>query len=268
MAPTPSLSLTLAPTAATGAPASAASRGRTGPGAPQVPQRATLRLAAALLLAGELLSLVVGAFHPDRESANDHPAVFAEYAASATWTAVHLGQFAGLTVVVAGLLALDVALRDRAGGRDWAARFGAAAAVAALALYGVLQAVDGVALKQAVDAWARASEAEKAARFASAETVRWLEWGTRSYQSVVFGLALLLLGAAVVRTARAPGAIGYLMGASGLAYLVQGWVLGAEGFSPRNGPPTLLGILLVLAWSVWLLVAAWRTPAPVRAMPR
>jgi hypothetical protein len=53
----------------------------------------------------------------------------------------------------------------------------------ALGLYGVLQAVDGVALKQAVNAWASAPEAEKAARFASAETIRWLEWGTRSYQS-------------------------------------------------------------------------------------
>ena len=40
---------------------------------------------------------------------------------------------------------------------------------ATLALYGVLQAVDGVALKQAVNAWASAPDAEKATRFASAE---------------------------------------------------------------------------------------------------
>ncbi len=45
----------------------------------------------------------------------------------------------------------------------------------ALGLSGVLQAVDGVALKQAVDAWVSAPDAEEAARFASAETVRWLE---------------------------------------------------------------------------------------------
>ena len=42
----------------------------------------------------------------------------------------------------------------------------------ALGFYGVLQAVDGVALKQAVDAWVNAPEADKAARFASAEVVR------------------------------------------------------------------------------------------------
>src|SRR4051812_14561100 len=60
-------------------------------------------------------------------------------------------------------------------------RFVAVSVVVALALYGVLQAVDGVALKHAVDAWANAPEAQKAARFASAETVRWLEWGMNSY---------------------------------------------------------------------------------------
>jgi hypothetical protein len=65
----------------------------------------------------------------------------------------------------------------------------------------VLQAVDGVALKQAVDAWVSAPEAEKAARFASAETIRWLVWGTRSYQSFIFGLTLILLGGAVDATA-------------------------------------------------------------------
>ena len=157
--------------------------------------------------------------------------VFAKYAGSASWTAVHLGQFAGMAVIIAGLLVLYFALDVRAGGAAWVARLGAVCAAVALGLYGVLQAVDGVALKQAVDAWVSAPEAEKAARFASAETIRWLEWGTRSYQSFMFGLTLILLGSAVAVTARLPRAIGYLMGLSGLAYIVQGWVLGSEGFS-------------------------------------
>jgi hypothetical protein len=56
-------------------------------------------------------------------------------------------------------------------------RFGAALAVVALALYGVLQAVDGVGNQEVDDAWVNAPNAEKAARFASAEAMRWLEWG-------------------------------------------------------------------------------------------
>ena len=50
----------------------------------------------------------------------------------------------------------------------------------------------------------------------------------------MFGLTLILLGSAVALTARLPRALGYLMGLSGLAYIVQGWVLGSEGFSANQ----------------------------------
>ena len=128
----------------------------------------------------------------------------------------------------------------------------------ALALYGVLQAVDGVALKQAVNAWASAPEAEKAARFASAEAIRWLEWGVRSYQDFALGLALLLFAAAVVWTSWVPRPIGYLMGLSGLTCLVQGWVVGAEGFSQTLNIAIVVTWVLSLAWMIWLAVVAWR----------
>jgi len=127
--------------------------------------------------------------------------------------------------------------------------------------------VDGVALKQAVDAWVSAPAAEKAARFASAEAIRWLEWGTRSYYSFMFGLSLVLFATVIVWTARTARPIGYLMGLSGLTYLVQGWVLGSEGFSAANTVPTLLGYILVLAWSIWLLIVAWRMKESVQATP-
>jgi hypothetical protein len=220
--------------------------------------RTPLRLSATLLLAGQVLYIVVSQFHADREAANDHPAVFAEYAASGIWTAVHLGQFVAMAILLAGLLALFFALDVQAGAARWAGRFGAASAVATLALYGVLQAVDGVALKQAVNAWANAPDPEKAARFASAEAIRWVEWGVRSYQDFALGLALLLFAAAVVRAARVPQPIAYLMGLSGLAYLVQGWVVGSEGFSRTETIPIVLAFVLDLAWMIWLVVVAWR----------
>jgi hypothetical protein len=226
--------------------------------------RKTLRLSAVLLVVGFILYVLVGLLHPDGP-ANNHRVVFAVYASSASWTAVHLGQFAGMAVIIAGLLVLYFALDVGAGGAAWVARLGAVSAAVALGLYGVLQAVDGVALKQAVDAWARAPEAEKAARFASAETIRWLEWGTRSYQSFMFGLTLILLGSAVALTARLPRALGYLMGLSGLTYIVQGWVLGSEGFSAANTPAILAGYVLMLAWIIWLVVVAWRTKESFRA---
>lgn len=232
----------------------AAARGRAGSG--------PLRLAAVLILAGVVVTAVAGLLHPEGADANDHPAIFAVYAASRSWTAVHLGQFVGMAMIVFGLVALSVALDPPPGAGRWLSRMGVVAAGSALALYAVLQAVDGVALKQAVDAWASAGEAERTVRFAGAETVRWLEWAVRSYQSFLFGLALILIGGSIAVTAgRVPRPVGYLMALSGLCYLAQGWIIGTRGFSRANQLPTLLGIVLVLAWSLWLLVAAVRRRA-------
>jgi hypothetical protein len=109
-----------------------------------------------------------------------------------------------------------------------------------------------------VDAWVSAPDAEKAARFASAEAIRWLEWGARSYENFALGLAVLLFAAAVVPTAWVPRPIAYLMGLSGLTYLVQGWVAGSEGFSQTETLAIVLAEVLNLAWMIWLVVVAWR----------
>src|SRR3954465_5945882 len=217
----------------------------------------SLRLSATLLLVGQLLYIVVTQFHADGP-ANNHAIVFAEYARSGSWTAVHVGQFAAMAILLAGLLALFFALDVQTGTASWAGRFGAASAVAALALYGALQAVDGVANKQADVAWVSAPEAEKAARFASAEAIRWVEWGMRSYHDFALGLALLLVAAEVMRTAGIPRPIAYLMEISGLTYLVQGWLVGSEGFSKTVSIAIVLAWVLSLAWMIWLVVVAWR----------
>jgi Domain of unknown function (DUF4386) len=219
--------------------------------------RGSVRLSAALLLAGQLLYIVVTQFHAGGQ-ANNHPAIFAAYARSGIWKAVHVGQFASAAILLAGLLALSIALDVQAGTARWAARFGAASTVVTLALYGVLQAVDGVANKQVDDAWVSAPDAEKAARFSSAEAVRWIEWGVRSYLDFALGLALLLLAVAVVRTAWVPRPIAYLIGLSGLTYLVQGWVVGSEGFSGTHTILILVAWVVSVAWMIWLVVVAWR----------
>jgi hypothetical protein len=219
--------------------------------------RASLRLSAALLLAGQVLYIVVTQFHAGGD-ANDHPAIFAVYAGSGIWKAVHVGQFACAAILLAGLVALPFAVSGQAGRASWAGRFGAASAVVALALYAVLQAVDGVGNKEVDDAWVSAPNAEKAARFASAEAMRWLEWGVRSYLDFALGLALLLIAAAIMGVRGVPRPIAYLMGLSGLSYLVQGWVVGSEGFSGTHTILILVAWGLTLAWMIWLVVVAWR----------
>jgi hypothetical protein len=229
-----------------------------------VADRGLLRLSATLVVIGELLfALVTALFHPDGD-ANNHPVAFAEYASSASYTAVHFGQFVFMAVLLLGLLVLFFALNVRSGALGWVGRFAAVSVVVALALYGVVQAVDGVALKHAVDAWANAPEAEKATRFASAETVRWLEWGMNSYQNFMFAVSLILLATVIVGTARVPRAIGYLMGLAAIPNLVQSWVVGNEGFSVSwlAGSLSTVGLPLMLAWSIWLLIVAWRMEEP------
>ncbi len=219
--------------------------------------RRSLDLAATLLLVGQLLYVVVTLFHTGGDG-NNHPVIFAAYASSGSWKAIHIAQFASIAILLAGLFALFFALDAEDGTARWAGRFGAALAVAALALYGALQAVDGVGNKMVDVAWVNAPAAEKAARFASAEAVRWIEWGMRSYQAFMMGLALLLFAVAVGRTAGIPRPIAYLMGLTGLVWLAQGCIVGSEGFSPTMSNTIVLGEVLGVVWMVWLLISAGR----------
>jgi hypothetical protein len=218
--------------------------------------RALLRLSAALLVLGEVLFGVAQVPHPGGGPTIE--STFAGYAASGDWFAIHLGQFVGMAVLLAGLLVLYFALDVPEGPPRWAGFFGAVAAGLTLALAGVLYAVDGVALKQAVDAWASAPPAEQATRLAAAEAIRWLELGTDSYQLFAWGLAQVLFATAMVWTASVPRPVGYLMGVSGLAWLVRGWLTGTLGFTAANTVPTNVGFFALLAASVWLLVVGWR----------
>ena len=219
--------------------------------------RTSPRLAATLLLVGQVLYVVVTLFHTGGE-ANNHHAIFAAYAGSMVWTAVHAAQFLCMTVFLAGLFALFFALDVQTATARWAGRFGAALTAVTLALCGGVLAVDGVALKQAVNAWSNAPESEKAARFAAAETMRWLEWGMRSYENFTLGLAVLLFAVVIARTSWTRRPIAYLTGIAGIAYLAQGWTAGVEGFSSGHTTAIITAEVVNVTWMIWLLVVAWR----------
>jgi hypothetical protein len=163
-------------------------------------------------------------------------------------------------------LALFYALEAQGGTVTLGSRFGVALTTATLALYGVVLAVDGVALKQAVNAWASAPEAEKAARFASAEAMRWLERGARSYENFTLGLAVLC-AAKVARTTRIPRPIAFLMVLSAVTYLVQGWSAGIDGFSQIHTIAIVLAEVLNATWMTWLLVVALRPQDSAPPLP-
>lgn len=226
------------------------------------------RLSAALWFLSALVSIAGTYVHPSHEDPNNYTAVFAEYARSSNWTAVHLIQFSGVTLLIAGLLALYFALNLTEGAFRWLGFFGSLAAGVTLALAGIQYAVDGVALKQAVDAWASAPAAEQAARLASAEAIRWLEWGVSGYADMLLGLTLVLLGTAIVGSARISRLVGILMGLAGLGFIAKGWVLSTVGFAPIGMLPSNLAQLLVGATTLSLLMVAWRRKATIAENPR
>jgi hypothetical protein len=137
--------------------------------------RKSLLFSAVLLIAGEVVYQVAELFHPEGgRTANE---VFTSYANAAPWALVHQAQFAGSAMVLFGLLALFVALGVTSGIGGMISRFAAASAVAALALNGALYAVDGVGLKQAIDAWVSAPTSQQAAFFVVVQGIRGVEWG-------------------------------------------------------------------------------------------
>jgi hypothetical protein len=132
----------------------------------------TTRLGAVALPLGILVLVVAEIFHPQREDPMDYVAVFREYSHSDIWTTVHLAQYFGFLLLLGGLIALYYSVSAKPGVGAGMAPFGLAAAVTAAASFTVLQAVDGIALKRAVDAWASAPADQENAAFAVAEAVR------------------------------------------------------------------------------------------------
>jgi hypothetical protein len=214
---------------------------------------------AVLLIAGEVLYQVAQYFHAG-EGATTVKGGFTAYAHSAPWALVHAAQFASSAILIFGILSLYFALNVDSGIWGMINRFAAASAVAALALNGALYAVDGVGLKQAVDAWLDAPATQQQAFFAVVQGIRGIEWGLRSYVDFASGLSLVLLASVISSTARIPRAIGYIMGGSSLLYIVQGYGYGA-GYTSISSHFLINSLnyqFLILVWAIWLLVVAWR----------
>jgi len=75
-------------------------------------ERTLLRLVGGLLVGGLVVTLIVTHEHPAGDDDN-YPVIFAKYAKSNDWVAVHLIQFAGVLLVLGGFLVLYRVLQLR-----------------------------------------------------------------------------------------------------------------------------------------------------------
>jgi hypothetical protein len=174
----------------------------------------TGKIGAILAIGGTMLLFTGSALHPMDADPADAVAAFTEYAADPMWVASHLVQLAGIALMVAALLLLSQQL-EAAGARVWP-RLASGTAAAALAVSAALQAVDGIALKVMVDAWAAAPSAQKETAFYAAFAVRQVEIGLASVVSLMFGLTAALYGVALLGDRQYPKWLAALAFAGGL----------------------------------------------------
>ncbi len=219
-------------------------------------ERVMLRIGAVAFVVGLVMAVVFELLHPSREDPNNNPLVFAEYAQDGDWVTVHLGALAAALLLIGGLVTVSssVALGPSVGAA-WA-RMAGAAAVTAAAAYGVLQVVDGVALKRAVDAWVAAPADGKTAAFAAAQAVRWAEYGLNSLAFSLVALTLVLVGVALLASDRFPRWLGAWAIVAGLAYATRGLVVAYRGFEAN--PSGLVALILFGSWVLVMAVFMWR----------
>ena len=226
--------------------------------------RAAVRIGAVALPLGVIAPIVATAIHPHRENVLDNPAVFTEYAQSSDWIAIHFAQWIGALLLFAGLLGVYYAIRERTGPGSGLSRFGLAATAQAAAAITALQAVDGIALKWAVDAWTAAPADEKGAVFAAAEALRWTEYAFQSYSNILIGLALGLYGLAIARGSRYPRWIGWIAIGSAVAWITHGVMVAYVGLF--DSIPRLVGMALLAVFAVGIAPRIWRATRPSAAI--
>ena len=214
------------------------------------------KVGAICAVSGSILLFVGTYLHPMDADPNDAVAAFTEYAADHLWIASHLTQLAGVTLIVVALLFLAQQL-EAASGTAWA-RIAAAGAIASLALACVLQAVDGIALKRAVDAWAAAPASQKDAAFHAAFAVRQVEIGLASMVCLAFGLTAVVYGRILLFDRAYPKWLAALAFFGAGPTTVAGAVIAYTGFSTSAMAINMPANLVLLVWMLAVGVSMWR----------
>jgi hypothetical protein len=233
--------------------------------------RQMLRMGSIAFLAGMVIFLVSTILHPGREDPTNHPLVFAEYAEDDLWIASHIGQFAGgMLAFAGGFIALFRMLsRSESGIVSALAWMGLAVTIAAGSAFAVLQAVDGIALKIAVDSWyaiptsstsssaTDGSEGEKAIAFRVAEGIRWIEIAANSFFRILQGSVGIIFGVAIAASAVLSRWIGALGVFAGVATVILGVNVAYVGFATHGSIEDTVS-WSYLAWVIILGIFMWR----------
>lgn len=216
------------------------------------------RIGPVTAITGAVFLFVGTYLHPTNADPNVPLAAFAEYAASSHWVTIHLLQLLGVTLMSVALVLLIWQMTTGAAA-PWAV-LGMVGAIAAAAVAFVLQAVDGIALKAAVDVWATAPEPARATAFQAAFAVRQIEIGLASMTGLLFGLTFVVVGIALLIDRRLPGWFGIFAIVGGVLTAIGGLAIAYTGFSDLAMTINLPANSALLVWMIsWGFLAGPRS---------
>ena len=211
--------------------------------------RPLLRIGSIAFIVGVVIVVVSTMLHPSREDPANHPLVFMEYANSNSWIAVHIGQFVGGIMVFGGGFGVlhSFLMRTESNTTYTLSWIGFAVAIMTASAIAVLQAVDGIALKMAVDFGLLLP-----ARKRVAEGIRCVEYGTNSIFRILQGSVAAIFGIAIVKSmllSRWIGGTGVIVGTMSI---IAGVEVAYVGFGYTNFVG-LRGISTII-YFIWILI--------------
>jgi hypothetical protein len=164
----------------------------------------------------------------------------------------------GTLCIVFALVALYRSLAVQGGWARACATVGVIAAVVVAAVFAVQMAVDGVALKSAVDHWVSAPASQRPAAFRVADGIRDVEKGISGFFQISNGIALLGLGSAVAVARGHPRWLGVVGALAGIGALLGGWATAHTGFSMAASRFSLPTLVLLAVFVLGACAFLWR----------
>ncbi|HSA75052.1 MAG TPA: hypothetical protein VLE21_02575 [Candidatus Nitrosocosmicus sp.] len=219
-------------------------------------QRPILIFGSISFIAGAIIMILSTMIHPSGEDPFNHPLVLAEYAHSELWVGIHIGQFVGTMMVFLGgfVTIYRLLTNSESSITSLLGLIGFAFAIVTASTFAILQAVDGVALKFAVDSWmASSGQEEKDTIFRVAEGIRWTEYGVNSVFRLLQGTVAIIFGLAIAKSIIVNRWIGVGGVIIGLITLMAGVEVSYSAFAYPNFEGIRgISMIIFLAWIILL----------------
>ncbi|HEV2475823.1 MAG TPA: hypothetical protein VGX22_04740 [Candidatus Dormibacteraeota bacterium] len=227
--------------------------------------RALLRLGAIAGVAGIALQFLAESQHPGRSDPNNSAVSFQAYSQSSIWQAVHMADFFAFLLIALAILVLALSLSIGAGLSSALGVVASNTIVMVAVVFAVQMAVDGVALKHAIDMWVAAAPPDKAAAFMVADGIRGVEKGLSAFFLLLDGITLLTVGAAVALAQAYARWLGLLGMVGGICFIAGGVATAYTGFSPQAQIFLNPGFVAAALFLIGACVSMWRKSGEPRS---